>query len=144
MALGAPSLTVPRSLASLWLLTCGVSTLAAPILMATVAQWHTVRMYLAQLGLVQTWISIACCLGLLLFSRRKHAETEEPWAQGALLIYVIAGLLTAIVINYGVLPQWLGHSSSLALTAQILSLLLVHACCAWRTWHSLWKFRKQP
>lgn len=137
-----PSLTLPLSLASLWLLTATVSALAAPVIIATVPYWHTVRVYLAQLGLVQTWISIAACVGLLVISRRKHAENEEAWAQGALLIFVMGGLLTAIALNYGVLPQWLVRSASMALTAQVVVLLVLHWCCACWTLRGLLKFRK--
>lgn len=143
MAAGTPSLKVPLSLASLWLLTVSVSALAVPVLIATVPHWHTVRAYLAQLGLVQTWISIAVCVGLLVISRRKHAEHEEAWAQGALLIFVMGGLLTAILLNYGVLPQWLVRSASMALTAQVLSIMLLHWCFAWLTLRSMLQWRKR-
>lgn len=143
MRAAAASLRWPLALAGGWLLMASLSALAAPVLIATVPYWHELRLYLAQLALWQTWVSIAACVGLLSISRRKHAETEEGWAQGALLIYVLGGLLSAILLNYGVLPQWLIKSASLALTAQVLALMLVHWCCAWRTLRGLLKFRKQ-
>lgn len=144
MARGTPSLKVPLSLASLWLLTATVSALAAPVILATVPYWHAVRGHLAQLGQWQTWISIAACVGLLAISRRKHAETEEAWAQGPLLIFVLGGLVTAIVLNYGVLPQWLVHSASLLKQAQVLGLMVLHWSCAFFTVRSLLQFRRKP
>lgn len=141
MAAGTPSLKLPIGLASLWLLTASVSALAVPILLATVPYWHTVRGYLAQIGLWQTWISIAVCVGLLAISKRKHAENEEAWAQGALLIFVMGGLLTAILLNYGVLPLWLVQSTSGLKQLQVLGVLGLHWVCALCTLRSLLKFR---
>lgn len=131
------SLRAPRWLATLWLLTATLSVLAVAVMLATVPNWHVLRGYLAQLGLWQTWISIAVCVVLLVISKRKHAESEEEWAQGALLIFVLGGLLTAVLLNYGVLPQWLVHSDSWAKLAQVVGLVLLHWGCAWGTWRSL-------
>lgn len=133
----------PLALAGLWLATVTVAVLAAVGILVVVPQWHTERVYLAQLGLWQTWVSIATCLSLLMLSKRKHAETDESWAQGALLIYVLGGLLTAILLNYGVLPRWWVQSDSLAITAQVLALMLLHWCFAWRTLRSLLQYRNQ-
>lgn len=143
MAAGTPSLTAPLWLARLWLLTASVSALAVPVILALQPHWHIARVHLAQLGVWQAWISIAACLGLLLLSRKKHTQSEEPWAQGALLIFVLGGLLSAILLNYGVLPQWLARSSSLALSVQIIAVMLLHWCCAWHTWRRLRQFSRQ-
>ena len=143
MVTGTTSLKAPLALAGVWLATASASALAVPVIIATVPYWHTVRVYLEQLGLWQTWISIAACVGLLMLSKRKHAETEETWAQGAMLIYVLGGVLTAILLNYGVLPRWLVKSSSLALTAQVLAIMLMHWCFAWLSLRSLLKSRSQ-
>ena len=144
MAAGTPSLKVPLSLASLWLLTATASALAVPILLATVPSWHVVRGHLAQLGQWQTWISIAACVGLLVISKRKHAETEEAWVQGALLIFVLGGLVTAILLNYGVLPQWLVQPASLLKQAQVLVLMALHWGSAFFTLRNLLQFRRKP
>lgn len=141
MAHTPASLRWPLALAAVWLLSATLSTLAAPVLIATVPYWHEVRTQLAQLSLWQTWISIAACVGILVLSRKKHAETEEAWAQGALLIYVMGGMLAAIVIHYGVLPQWLVRSASLAKLAQVLALVLVHWVCALYTLRALLRHR---
>lgn len=144
MAAGTPSLKLPLSLASLWLATASFSALAVPAMIATVPHWHTVRGYLAQLGWVQAWISIAACVGLLVISRRKHDESEEAWAQGALLIFVMGGLLSAILLNYGVLAQWLVQPASLLKQVQLLVLMALHWGCAFFTLRSLLQFRRKP
>lgn len=133
----------PLWLARLWLLSATLSAIVAPVLIATVPHWHEVRGYLAQLGGWQTWISIAACVGLLMLSKKKNAENQEEWAQGALLIFVVGGLLTAILLNYGVLAQWLVHSTSLMKLAQVLGVMLLHWLCAWSTWRCLRRHAKQ-
>ena len=143
MAAGKHALTVPLALAAIWLLSASLSALAVPVIIATVPYWHEVRVHLAQIGLWQTWISIAACVVLLSLSRKKHAETEEGWAQGALLIYVLGGVVTAVLLNYGVLPRWLVQSASFVLTAQVVAVMLLHWCCAALTLRSLLAYRKQ-
>ena len=143
MAQGAGTLRVPLALAGVWCVTATLSVLAGPLILATVPYWHEVRLYLAQIGLLQAWISIAACVGLLTLSRKKHSENEEGWAQGALLIYVLGGVVTAVLLNYGVLPTWLTKPAALVLTVQVLVLALLHWCFACLTLRSLLKFRKQ-
>ena len=131
----------PRLLSSVWCVTAVLAALAAPVLLATQPGWHVVRVQLAQLGVWQCWVSVLACVALLLLSRRRHSEREEPWAQGPLLIGVMGGLLSAIVLNYGVLPQWLVNAASLRLTCLLAGLVLVHCGCAvWVCWR-LWRWR---
>jgi len=142
VAASTASLKVALALAGIWLVSASLSAVAAPVIVATVPYWHEVRGHLQQLGLVQTWISIAACVGLLAISRKKHSETEQTWAQGALLIYVLAGLLSAIVVNYGVLPQFLAKSNSTWLQIQMGALMLLHWCSALMALRGLLKHRK--
>ena len=58
----------------------------------------------AKLFAAQTWISIACCALLLVFSKRKHAEKIQEWVQAA-IGFVIAGMLLALLVQYGVSPK---------------------------------------
>ena len=58
----------------------------------------------AQLFAAQTWISIACCALLLVFSKQKKAEKMQEWAQAA-IGFVIAGMLLALLVQYGVSPK---------------------------------------
>lgn len=127
----------PLWLAGVWLLASIATIFAVPVLIATVPAWHEVRTYLQQLGQVHAWIAIAACVGLLVLSKRKHAETEETWAQGALLIFVLGGVLSVLVLQFGVWPQWLARSNSTTLQLQVFGLMAVHGGCAMLTWRRL-------
>lgn len=58
----------------------------------------------ARLFAAQTWISIACCALLLVFSKQKKAEKLQEWAQAA-IGFVIAGLLLGLLVQYGISPR---------------------------------------
>ena len=58
----------------------------------------------ATLFAAQTWISIACCALLLIFSKQRKAEKIEAWAQAA-IGFVIGGMLLALLVQYGVSPK---------------------------------------
>ncbi|GAA6119782.1 DUF4149 domain-containing protein [Acidovorax sp. FG27] len=58
----------------------------------------------ARLFEAQTFISIACGALLLVLSKRKYAEVEEAWARAA-MVFIIGGLLLALVSQYGVAPR---------------------------------------
>jgi len=58
----------------------------------------------ARLFEAQTFISIACGALLLVLSKRKYAEVEEAWARAA-MVFIIGGLLLALVSQYGVSPR---------------------------------------
>jgi hypothetical protein len=58
----------------------------------------------ARLFEAQTYISIACCALLLVISKKKHAENPEEWAQAA-LVFIILGLLLALLMQYGAAPR---------------------------------------
>jgi len=58
----------------------------------------------AKLFEAQTYITMAACAMLLALSRRKYAEKPEWWAQQSLM-YIIVGLLLALLVQYGVSPR---------------------------------------
>jgi len=58
----------------------------------------------ARLFEAQTYISIACCALLLVISKKKYAEKPEEWAQAA-LVFIILGLLLALLMQYGAAPR---------------------------------------
>ena len=64
----------------------------------------------ARLFEAQTYISIACCALLLVISKKKHAEAEEIWAQAA-IVFVIGGLLLALLQQYGAAPRILARQN---------------------------------
>ena len=52
----------------------------------------------------QTWISIACCVLLLVLSKSKNAEKQHSWAQQT-MVFILGGLLLALVMQYGAVPR---------------------------------------
>ena len=136
-----PWLRGPLLCASLWCLALACAVLAAGVVMATEPQWHAMARRLQQISSVQTWISIAACLGLMLLSKRKYAETVEAWGQTT-LIYIVGGLLTALLFQYGLMPQWLAHPDSLRQQLLLLVIGALHLVCAVATLRSLLRFRR--
>ena len=93
----------------------------------------------ARLFEAQTYISIACCALLLVISKQRHAEKQEPWSHAA-MVFIIAGLLLALLQQYGVAPRivarqnlrlWHGAGSAMYLI-QWLCALRVLWCTARR------------
>lgn len=81
-----------------------VGGVVVPVLFAQVASPTQAGGIAAALFAAQTWISIACCLVLLVISKRKYAQRQEQWAQAA-MVFVLGGLLLALVAQYGVAPR---------------------------------------
>ncbi|WP_034392711.1 DUF4149 domain-containing protein [Comamonas thiooxydans] len=81
-----------------------IGFVAVPMLFAHLPTPALAGFMAAKLFAAQTWISIACCALLLVFSKRKHAEKFEQWAQAA-IGFVIAGMLLALLVQYGVSPK---------------------------------------
>ncbi|MGB6098769.1 MAG: DUF4149 domain-containing protein [Comamonas thiooxydans] len=96
---------LPVFLAALWWGSlCSIGFVAVPMLFAHLPTPALAGFMAAKLFAAQTWISIACCAFLLVFSKRKHAEKIEQWAQAA-IGFVIAGMLLALLAQYGVSPK---------------------------------------
>lgn len=58
----------------------------------------------AKLFTAQTWLSVGCTFFLLLFLKGKEAVALSPPAQAAIK-YVVAGLLLAVLVEFGVSPR---------------------------------------
>lgn len=96
---------LPVFLAALWWGSlCSIGFVAVPMLFAHLPTPALAGFMAAKLFAAQTWISIACCALLLVFLKRKHAEKIEQWAQAA-IGFVIAGMLLALLVQYGVSPK---------------------------------------
>ena len=93
----------------------------------------------ARLFEAQTDISIACCACLLVLSKRKHAETEEQWARAA-MVFVILGLLLALLVQYGVAPRIVARQNLRLWHSVGSAMYLVQWLCAGIT---LWKTARQ-
>lgn len=142
MSSSKPGTGIPLSLTLVWWLSMTGNVVAAGVLMATVPAWHSLRVQLAQLGVWQCWASVLACVALLLLSRQRKSEQEQPWAQGALLIFVLGGLLSAVVLNYGVLGQWLLQPASWLYRVQTTGLLALHWALASLSLRHVLRYRR--
>lgn len=96
---------LPLLAAALWWGSLSVmGFMAVPMLFAHLPTPAMAGGMAARLFEAQTYVSIACCALLLVFSKRRHAEKPEEWAQTA-LVFVILGLLLALLQQYGVAPR---------------------------------------
>ena len=131
---------LPLLLAALWWgsLTA-VAGVAVPVLQAHFASPVQAASATAAVLAAQTWISIACCALLLVFSKRKYAEKQEPWAQAA-MPFVLGGLLLALVAQYGVAPRVAAKQGTIWLYAGMAMLALQWLCAL----GSLWKVSALP
>ena len=96
---------LPVFAAALWWGSLSVmGFIAVPLLFAHLPSTALAGQMAARLFAAQTMVSIAACACLLVLSQRKYAEKPEPWAQAA-MVFVVAGLLLALLQQYGVAPR---------------------------------------
>ena len=81
-----------------------IGFVAVPMLFAHLPTPAMAGQMAAKLFAAQTYISIAACACLLVLSKQKNAEKLEEWAQAA-IVFVILGLLLALLVQYGVAPR---------------------------------------
>ena len=58
----------------------------------------------AKLFAAQTWVALGCGLVLLMVSRPRGEAPRMDWAGGA-LAWLLAGLLAALLLEFGVAPR---------------------------------------
>jgi len=92
----------------------------------------------ARLFEAQTYITMATCAMLLALSRRKYAEKPEWWAQQSLM-YIIFGLLLALLVQYGVSPRIVARDNLRWWHSVGTTMYCVQWWCAGAT---LWKIAK--
>jgi hypothetical protein len=126
---------LPVLVAALWWGSLGaIGFMAVPLLFAHLPSPALAGNMAARLFAAQTWLSVACCLGLLLLSRPRGSTTLAPWA-GATLAFILGGMLLALLVQFGIAPRIvarqdlrLWHSVGTAMyVAQWL-------CAAWVLW----------
>jgi hypothetical protein len=81
-----------------------IGFMVVPMLFANLPTPALAGYMAAKLFAAQTWVSIACCAMLLVLSKRRQAEKIEEWAHAA-IGFVIAGMLLALLVQYGVSPK---------------------------------------
>jgi len=89
----------------------------------------------ARLFTAQTWLSVACTVLILLASRPHDDDTGAPPVPGAVRLYVIGGLLLALLVEFAVAPRILAREN-LALWHRVGSgmYLLQCGCAALTFW----------
>lgn len=71
----------------------------------------------ARLFEVQTWVSVGCCLTLLLFVRKSDAENEKNMALNDVYIartatiFIVLGMLLSLLVAFGVSPRILAREN---------------------------------
>lgn len=58
----------------------------------------------AKLFAAQTWVSVVCCVALMLLAQRRGEDEAPSWA-AAVMALVIGGLLLALLLQFGVAPR---------------------------------------
>ena len=128
---------LPALLAALWwgsLTTIGF--LVVPLLFAHLPSPAMAGGMAARLFAAQTWVTVVCCVLLLLISRPKGEVTQYPWAQEA-MVFIVGGLLLALLVQFGVAPRIVARQD-LRLWHSVGSVMYaLQWCCAlvvlWRT-----------
>lgn len=128
---------LPALLAALWwgsLTTIGF--LVVPLLFAHLPSPAMAGGMAARLFAAQTWVTVVCCVQLLLISRPKGEVTQYPWAQAA-MVFIVGGLLLALLVQFGVAPRIVARQD-LRLWHSVGSVMYaLQWCCAlvvlWRT-----------
>ena len=95
----------PVLIAALWWGSLGaIGFMAVPLLFAYLPSPAQAGQMAARLFAAQTWLSVACGLGLLLLSRPRGSTTLAPWAAST-LAFILGGMLLALLVQFGVAPR---------------------------------------
>ncbi len=92
----------------------------------------------ARLFSVQTWITLGCCLLLLMVSRPRGDHRMSPWA-GPVLGLVLGGLLLALLGEFAVAPRIVARENLKLWHSLGSGMLLLQWVCAGLT---LWKLAR--
>jgi Domain of unknown function (DUF4149) len=103
--------TLPLWLAAAWwgsLTTLGF--FVVPMLFIYLPEPSIAGRMAARLFDVQTHVSVVCGAGLLLFSRFNKADVLAESLQAA-MVFIVAGMLLALLVEYGVAPRILAREN---------------------------------
>lgn len=129
---------LPALFAALWWGSLGaIGFLAVPLLFVHLPTPAMAGAMAARLFAAQTWVSVACCMLLLLISRPKGDVTLYPWARVA-TFFIVAGLLLALLVQFGVAPRIVARQD-LRLWHSVGTLMyaLQWGCALATLWHTL-------
>ena len=128
----------PALLAALWWGSLGaIGFLAVPLLFVYLPTPAMAGSMAARLFAAQTWVSVVCCVLLLLVSRPKGDVTLYLWAREATL-FIVFGLLLALLVQFGVAPRIVARQD-LRLWHSVGTLMyaLQWGCALATLWHTL-------
>lgn len=128
---------LPVFLAALWWGSLSViGFMAVPMLFVHLPTPAVAGFMAAKLFAAQTWVTVACCLALLLVSKPKHALAQHPWAQSA-MVFILGGLLLALLLQFGVAPRIVARQDLRLWHSVGTVMYALQWCCAlavlWRT-----------
>lgn len=128
----------PALLAALWWGSLGaIGFLAVPLLFVYLPTPAMAGSMAARLFAAQTWVSVVCCVLLLLVSRPKGDVTLYPWAREATL-FIVFGLLLALLVQFGVAPRIVARQDlRLWHSVGMLMYALQWGCALATLWHTL-------
>ncbi|MBT9512216.1 MAG: DUF4149 domain-containing protein [Acidovorax sp.] len=129
---------LPALVAALWwgsLTTIGF--LVVPLLFVHLPSPSIAGSMAAKLFAAQTWVTVVCCVLLLMFSRPKHALAQYLWAQAA-MFFVLGGMLLALLSQFGVAPRIVARQDLRLWHSVGLVMYVLQWCCATAVlWHTL-------
>ncbi len=128
---------LPLLVAALWWGSLGaIGFMAVPLLFTHLPSPTIAGTMAARLFAAQTWVSVACCLVLLLISRPRGSATLEPWAQQA-MAFILGGMLLALLVQFGIAPRIVARQDLRLWHSVGTVMYLVQWVCAlavlWRT-----------
>jgi hypothetical protein len=135
----------PAIVAALWWGSLGaIGFMAVPLLFAHLPTPAMAGNMAARLFAAQTWLSVACCMLLLLISRPKGDAALYPWARVA-TPFIVTGLLLALLVQFGVSPRIVARQDLKFWHAIGTLMYALQWCCALATlWHALRPATAQP
>jgi hypothetical protein len=87
-----------------------IGLLVVPLLFAHMGTAAEAGWMAAKLFEAQTWVSLACGLVLLMSARKPGAPSRLDWAGGA-VVFVLAGLLLALLAEFAIAPRILARDN---------------------------------
>ena len=90
----------------------------------------------ARLFSVQTWITLGCCMLLLMVSRPRGDHRMSPWA-GPVMGFVLGGLLLALLGEFAVAPRIVARENLKLWHSLGSGMLLLQWMCAGLTFWKL-------
>ncbi|KQP17744.1 DUF4149 domain-containing protein [Pseudorhodoferax sp. Leaf267] len=127
---------LPVTVAALWWGSLTTIFWVVPMLFAHLPSPALAGGMAARLFSTQTWITIACCMLLLMASRPRQDPRMAPWAR-PVLGFVLGGLLLALLGEFAVSPRIVARENLKLWHSLGSGMLLLQWVCAGVTFWKL-------